>query len=302
MSERYRFRGCLLGLAVGDAVGTAVEFSPRGTFEPISDMVGGGPFNLRPGEWTDDTSMALCLAASLTELGRFDPCDQMQRYLRWMEHGYMGSNGTCVDIGITTSDALRAFKSTGEPFSGPTSPRTAGNGCIMRLAPVPMFCYPNRARVAELSVASSRTTHGAQECLEASSLLGDVVFRALSGLSKEDVLFADLPFNLDSPSVRRIAEGDYVNKSPDGIRGTGYVIDCLEAALWCFHGTDNYREAVLLATNLGDDADTTAAVCGQVAGAFYGEQGIPAEWRDRLVRRAEIVELADALLDCERSN
>src|SRR3989338_4950144 len=104
-----RFRGALLGLACGDAVGTTVEFKSRGSFLPVTDMVGGGPFRLKPGEWTDDTSMALCLATSLVECGRFDPADQMQRYCRWMESGYLASNGRCFDIGRTVSQALHGF-------------------------------------------------------------------------------------------------------------------------------------------------------------------------------------------------
>jgi ADP-ribosyl-[dinitrogen reductase] hydrolase len=113
MDGRDRFRGCLLGLACGDAVGTAVEFAARGKFAPLTDMVGGGVFGLRPGEWTDDTSMALCLASSLTELGRFDPADQMRRYWKWVEEGYWSSNGRCFDVGNTVYDALERFRMTG---------------------------------------------------------------------------------------------------------------------------------------------------------------------------------------------
>jgi ADP-ribosyl-[dinitrogen reductase] hydrolase len=105
-----RFRGCLLGLAAGDAVGTTVEFKPRGSFPPVTDMTGGGPFRLRPGDWTDDTSLALCLAASLTEIGEFDARDQMERYVRWMDEGYYSSTGRCFDIGNTTANALNNFK------------------------------------------------------------------------------------------------------------------------------------------------------------------------------------------------
>ena len=295
MDEKERFGGCLLGLAVGDAVGTVAEFKPRGSFEPVTDMVGGGPFRLKPGEWTDDTSMALCLAASLVERGEFDPSDQMTRYVSWMETGYMGSNGTCVDIGLTTSGALFEFRGSGDPFSGPTSPNRAGNGCIMRLAPVPMFCHPSREAAVELSAESSRTTHGAQECLDACRLFGDILFRALSGWPKDAVLDGGVPSAVTSPKIRAIAEGGYRGKPEDGVRGSGYVVESLEAALWCFYTTDSYRDAVLCATNLGDDADTTAAVCGQLAGAFYGEPGIPADWLERLARRDEIAALADRL-------
>jgi ADP-ribosyl-[dinitrogen reductase] hydrolase len=159
MDERERFRGCLLGLACGDAVGTTAEFCARGQFSPVADMVGGGVFGLKPGEWTDDTSMALCLASSLVELGRFDAADQMNRYWKWVDEGYLSSNGRCFDVGNTVYDALERFRLTGEPFSGSADPWSAGNGCIMRLAPVPMFFYPDSALAVEMSGQSARTTH-----------------------------------------------------------------------------------------------------------------------------------------------
>ena len=106
VTPRRRFQGCLLGLACDDAVGTTVEFKPRGTFLPVTDMVGGGSFNLNPGEWTDDTSMALCLATSLVEKEGSDPQGQMTRYCRWADEGYLSSNGRCFDIGNTVSSAL----------------------------------------------------------------------------------------------------------------------------------------------------------------------------------------------------
>ena len=273
METIERFGGALLGLACGDAVGTTVEFKPRGSFEPVSDMVGGGPFRLKPGEWTDDTSMALCLATSLVECGRFDAADQMQRYCRWMDSGYLASNGRCFDIGRTVSHALHAFRRTGEPYSGSTDPNSAGNGCLMRLAPVPMFFFPDRAAAIAMSGESSRTTHGAQECIEASRLFGAMLASAFSGFSKEDILFGHGVDVVGSARLQGVAEGNYRSAAEDEIQGSGYVVESLEAALWCFLQTGNFRDAVLLATNLGRDADTTAAICGQLAGAFYGETG-----------------------------
>src|SRR5215218_10319831 len=143
-----RFRGCLLGLAVGDAVGTTVEFSPPGTFEPVTDMVGGGPFSLPAGSWTDDTSMALCLAESLLESGGFDAVDQLERYVRWWKQGYRSSTGTCFDIGRATRLALQRFRKTGEPYPGDADADAAGNGPLMKLAPIPM-AYALRASDAE---------------------------------------------------------------------------------------------------------------------------------------------------------
>jgi len=294
-----RFYGCLLGLACGDAVGTTVEFRPRGSFIPLTGMTGGGPFGLQPGQWTDDTSMALCLAASLAECNGFDAHDQMKRYVQWMENGYFSSTGRCFDIGGTTSQALHRYLRLGDPFSGSTDPHSAGNGSIMRLAPVPMYYHPDRAAAIRHAAESSRTTHGATECLDACRLLAAIIHAALSGQDKETVLFGQagrLPVDDPlTPKILDIAEGAYRHKSVDEIDGSGYVVKSLEAALWCFHTTGGYSEAILAAANLGNDADTTAAICGQVAGAYYGLPGIPTSWLDRLALRDEIARLAEAL-------
>ncbi|NET49183.1 MAG: ADP-ribosylglycohydrolase family protein [Merismopedia sp. SIO2A8] len=295
MKPLQRFRGCLLGLAAGDAVGTTVEFYDRGSFPPVTDMVGGGPFELEPGQWTDDTSMALCLSTSLLHSNGFDAVDQMNRYCDWRDRGYLSSTGTCFDIGNTTNAALTQFKRSGNPFSGSTSPRTAGNGCIMRLAPVPMFFFPDRDRILQFSGESSRTTHGTAECIDASRLFGDILYRALAGESKDGILQGSDPDGAASRSIKAIATGDYRQKTREEIRGSGYVVESLEAALWCFWTTDTFESAILTATNLGDDADTTAAVCGQVAGAYYGDGGIPAGWLETLAMREEIQTLADQL-------
>ena len=295
MDEISRFTGCLLGLAVGDAVGTAVEFQPRGSFPTLSDMVGGGPFHLNPGEWTDDTSMALCLATSLVKRGGFDARDQMERYSRWAEEGYLSSNGRCFDIGNTVAAALRRFQANGDPFAGSTDPRSAGNGSIMRLAPVPMYFYPDRQRAMGYAGESSRTTHGAMECVDACRLLAAILVLALTGRGKDAVLSAEAETFSGAEKIVAIACGQYRDKSISQIRGSGYVVQSLEAALWCFLHTDSFEAAILKASNLGDDADTTAAVCGQIAGAYYGTPGIPERWLERLAFAQEIGELGERL-------
>ncbi|MCU0610701.1 MAG: ADP-ribosylglycohydrolase family protein [Candidatus Eisenbacteria bacterium] len=295
MSENDRFRGCLLGLAVGDAVGTTGEFQPRGGFPPLTDMVGGGPHALNPGEWTDDTSMALCLATSLADRGRYDPADQMDRYWRWYREGYLSSTGRCFDIGNTTGASLRRYAKSGDPYSGSADPKAAGNGSIMRLAPVPMFFFPDLEAVEQHSGDSSRTTHAAPECIDACRFLGRVICRALLGTTKEDVLLGDRRDFAGSPRIVEIARGEYLEKNECQISGDGYVAHSLEAALWCFHHATTFGEAILAAANLGEDADTTAAVCGQVAGAFYGVREIPRRWTEQLVLGREIAELADRL-------
>ncbi|MGR9088766.1 MAG: ADP-ribosylglycohydrolase family protein [Gammaproteobacteria bacterium] len=295
METLDRFRGCLLGLAVGDAVGTTLEFRTKGSFTPISDMVGGGPFRLTAGEWTDDTSMALCLAISLLECQDFDADDQMQRYCRWREEGYLGSNGRCFDIGNTVNSALLRYRAGGSPFAGSADALSAGNGSLMRLAPIPMFYYPDFEKADRYAAESSRTTHGAAECLDACRLFSRQLLRALTADDKDRILFADGASFNGEPRIQAIARGGFRDRNEDSIRGTGYVVDCLEAALWCFWTTDSFEEAILKAANLGDDADTTAAVCGQIAGAHYGLPGMPGHWLKRLAKREMIQELAERL-------
>ena len=290
-----RARGALLGLTVGDAIGTTVEFEPRGSFALLTDMVGGGPFNLLPGQWTDDTSMALCLTNSLLENG-FDLHDQMQRYVRWHDEGYLSSNGRCFDIGMATSSALRRFQRTSNPVAGSRDPANAGNGSIMRLAPVPIHYLDTPYQAVELSALQSTTTHQAPECLSACCLFAEILIRALQGQTREDVLAPSLQTLPMSDALQSIGQGQYKTKSREQIRGSGYVVQSLEAALWCFSQTDSFEACVLLAANLGDDADTTAAIAGQVAGAYYGESGIPAPWLHKLTMAKEIGQWAEQLV------
>jgi ADP-ribosyl-[dinitrogen reductase] hydrolase len=291
-----RYRGCLLGLAVGDAIGTTVEFKARGSFAPVTDMVGGGAFGLKPGQWTDDTSMALCLAESLVQKNGFDPRDQMTRYMDWYRHGTLSSTGVCFDIGGATRAALEKFQISGNPISGSTAPFSAGNGSLMRLAPIPMFYAPDREKARSYAVGSSRTTHAAQECLDACMLFAGMLVKALEGMTRDEILFGDRGEAIQSEKILSIARGEYQQKKVHQIRGGGYVVESLEAALWCFWITESYPEAVLAATNLGEDADTTAAICGQLAGAFYGQAGIPQPWLEKLYMREEIISLSDQLM------
>ena len=290
-----RYQGCLLGLAVGDAVGTTVEFMPRGSFPRVTDMAGGGPFHLTPGQWTDDTSMALCLAHSLVEKQGHDPLDQMQRYLRWEKDGYMSSTGKCFDIGRTVLEALGKFQTTGDPISGPVRTNSAGNGSLMRLAPVPMFYAPDLDKAMDFSGQSSRTTHGAPEAVDACCLFGGMLVKALAGKDKNQILFENDVKNITSHSILEIARGEYTSKSVDQILGTGYVVASFEAALWAFWTTNSFKDAILTVVNLGGDADTTAAICGQVAGAYYGLAGIPTGWLEKLYWRDELVDLSNQL-------
>jgi ADP-ribosyl-[dinitrogen reductase] hydrolase len=297
-----RYRGCLLGLAAGDALGTTLEFHSPGTFPPLEDMTGGGPFHLQPGEWTDDTSMALCLAESLVECHAFDPRDQMERYLRWYRQGHLSSNGRCFDIGITVREALARFERSGEPFSGSTDPYSAGNGSLMRLAPVVLFFGLDAEQAIHYAGESSRTTHGAEAAIDACRYFAGLLVGALLGESKETLLsqrYCPLPDYWQAhpfvPEIDEIACGTFKTRQPPQIQGSGYVVRSLEAALWAFHHADSFRQGCLLAANLGDDADTTAAIYGQLAGAYYGEQAIPTAWRELLAQRELIEKFAGNL-------
>jgi ADP-ribosyl-[dinitrogen reductase] hydrolase len=291
---RSRYLGALLGLACGDAVGTTVEFSSRGSFAPVTGMVGGGPFGLKPGQWTDDTSMALCLAESLLSKGGFDAADQMTRYLNWWHWGYLSSTGACFDIGTTVQAALSRYSVSGDPFSGSTDPASAGNGSLMRLVPVVMFAYPDATAALSFAADSSRTTHGAPEAVESCQLFAAILCRAFDGCKKE-LLLENLGYSPLETKLIDIANGSFLAKTDQQIRGTGYCVESLEAALWCFFNTTSFEEAVLRAVNLGDDADTTGAIVGQLAGAHYGVEAIPQSWTEKLTMREDITDMAGKL-------
>jgi ADP-ribosylglycohydrolase len=298
-----RARGALIGLAVGDALGVPLEFKSPGTFEPVRDMIGGGSFNLKPGEWTDDTSMALCLAESLIEKQGFDPADQLERYVRWYREGHLSVNGRCFDIGNTTREALHKFEETHEPYCGPTYERSAGNGSIMRLAPVPIFYFSSQGDAVSNAGKSSLTTHAHILTVGACRHMAGLIVGAMAGHSKENILSQRYcPVNGQwgayepAPEIDEIATGSFKHKNPPEIAGSGYVVKSLEAALWAFKSSDNFEEGCLKAVNLGGDADTTGAVYGQIAGAYYGESGIPENWKNKLTDYDLIRSFADKLI------
>ena len=226
----------------------------------------------------------------------------MQRFVRWYRQGHFSCKGYCFDIGGTTRAALEAFERSGDPFSGPVSPDSAGNGSLMRLAPVPLAYYRYPERAIALSGESSRTTHGATEAVDACRYFGGLLVGALQGVDKADLLdalFAPQRGFWDerplAPNIVDVASGSFHEKTPPAIRGTGYVVQSLEAALWAFRNSDDFETGALLAVNLGDDADTTGAIYGQIAGAFYGVEGIPSRWREKRCDRAVIEQLAAGL-------
>lgn len=305
---RDRFRGALLGLAVGDALGATLEFKTRDTYPPLTDMIGGGPFNLKPGEWTDDTSMALCLADSLIAEKTHDARDQLTRYARWCNEDENSVKGRCFDIGTTCRSAISRFLQTGSVMAVGMGDTWASNGSIMRLAPAVMFGAKSLNFAVELSRASSLTTHSHPDCVGACELLGARIALALridcyphapgESIAHQiaaDIEGAKLPRRGWSSRLRTIWDGGYKPLHRNQIKSGGGALDTLEAALWAVSSQLTFRDALLTAANLGSDSDTVGAVCGQLAGAWVGMSGIPPEWLDKLAWRDKIIERADAL-------
>jgi ADP-ribosyl-[dinitrogen reductase] hydrolase len=290
-----RRRGALIGLAVGDALGAAVEFQSPGSFAPVTGYRSGGPHGLQAGEWTDDASMALALADSIASVG-WDLNDQADRYVQWWKTGKYSVNGRCFDIGITTRSALGKFVADKDALaSGDRSDSASGNGSIMRLAPVPIRyagLYPSKVEeISRLAEESSLPTHASEQCVSACRYLATVLAALIHGENRDEVLSPDWkPLQLLNdikplhPLIQEVAQGSFRQKQPPAIQGSGWVVRSLEASLWAFHDADTFEEAVLKAVNLGDDADTTGAICGQLAGAFWGESKIPGALRSGLAR------------------
>ena len=288
-----RAKGALVGLAVGDAVGTTLEFKPRDSYPLLTDMVGGGPFQLHAGEWTDDTAMALALGQSLVENDGLDSADLMHRFVDWRDNGAYSCTGTCFDIGMTVSSALNRWIRSGNPVAGSNDPMSAGNGSLMRLAPVALRYWHNRDMLGKVAAEQSRTTHGAAEAIAACVAFADMLADAIEGRPRSEVLRprrGSYP-----PAIGAIIAGSWRGKARDEVQSSGYAAHSLEAALWSVGRTADFRSAILTAANLGGDADTTAAITGQLAGALYGLSGIPAEWLARLAWRERIDALAEHL-------
>ena len=294
-SRRDRAVGALLGLAVGDAVGTTLEFRKRDSDAPLTDMIGGGPFHLEAGQWTDDTQMALALADSLLAHPDLDEIDLMKRFVAWWRKGEYSCTGTCFDIGITTRTALQRFKDTGNPIAGSIDPRSAGNGSLMRLSPVAIRHWNDTTALVDVARRQSATTHGAQEAVDACAAFAELLAAAISGANKTELLTPRATAYVDA--VKAILNGSWRGKARNHIASSGYVIHSLEAALWCVGRSTNFREAILLATNLGDDADTVGAITGQLAGALWGASAIPPTWLERLAWRERITDMAASLFD-----
>jgi ADP-ribosylglycohydrolase len=300
---RDRFRGALVGLAVGDALGAAIQHRKPGSFTAVADLLGGGPFELPRGAWTDDTAMALCLAESLSEREEFDPSDQVERYQRWQRAGYLTSTGECVGITAGVSKALATARWSGKPFAGSHDPGQLDKEPLSRLAPAVMFFLPEPREAIHYAAESARITQQSPIVLDACRYLAALMAGALRGVGRQELLaprYSPVPGLWDERGLKEpveaIALGSYRRKAAADLDGGGNILQTLEAVLWALDHSTSFREGALLAVNLGLDADVTGAVYGQLAGALYGLAGIPANWRSALLKRDLIEGLADRLL------
>lgn len=277
-----RKMGAWLGLFVGDALGTTNEFKQRGTFEPIDDIVGGGPFKLDAGEWTDDGSMALCLAQTLLDDHEFNPALMMEHFAAWSTNSPFYSSNTrgCFDIGGQTQSAILEYLRTGN-VNGPENPNASGNGGIMRLAPIALR-YNDKEDVTKYSMMQSRPTHASDDCLMTAGYLG----RCLHSFIHDT----------NAVTVENIKEV-MVLSSYDEVGSTGYCVDSLDFALYCFANTRSFKDCVLMAANGGGDADTNSAIAGQIAGAYYGLSNIPFEWINKLAKIDVLMNIGEELIE-----
>jgi ADP-ribosylglycohydrolase len=296
---RDRFQGALLGLAVGDALAAATQFRrPRG-FEPIGDLLGGGPFDLPRGAWSDDTAMALCLAESLLESGGFDPRDQMERYGRWQQQGHLSATGQCLGITASVARALATAQWRRQPFSGSHDPERLDPEVLPRVASVVLFRFAQPQLAVREAGDSARATCQAPLVIDLCRLYGAMLHAALSGAGREAVLSPPQSVFRDGslkPRVATLLRGSYRDKEPGRIRAAADALHVLEAALWAFERSTTFRDGALLAANLGENSDAVTATYGALAGAHYGVGAIPPAWRESLARREIIVDLADRLL------
>ncbi len=309
-------KALIIGHAIGDALGVPVEFKSRERLreQPVVEMTGYGSHNVPAGTWSDDTSMTLCLLESLARTGSVDYNDIMSNFLRWMNEGEFTATWTAFDIGVTTRRSLLRFTGNNAFDCGETGENANGNGSLMRISPAVLYLYSRNS--GEISISDlrivhdvSRLTHAHPRSQMACGIYLLIAAELLSGKSlceaiKEGIdsawrLYSQLPeFEGELDTYHILRDINRFAEIPEyAINSTGYVVDTLEAVIWCLLNSDNYCECVLKAVNLGDDTDTVGAITGGLAGLAYGWDTIPPTWKNNLQRREYIEELCNMFLE-----
>jgi ADP-ribosyl-[dinitrogen reductase] hydrolase len=285
-ADENRMKGCFFGCAVGDALGAPLEFHARDELPLVTEMIPAEHWKLPAGSWTDDTSLMLCLAASIAARGGLDAHSELSHYMEWFSNGYLAVNGVAFDMGRTVTCALADFETHGYLVAHTTTAGFCGNGSLMRLAPVPIFVSSGAdyERAWRSGYESSKTTHSHPLCCESCGLYSVLIVGALHGKSKHELLemLTGLASKVTDARLVALCDGGFIRKTRDQIRSHGFVLDTLEAALWSFFNTDSFESGAILAVNLAHDADTVGAVYGTLAGAFYGYSEIPTRWLSAL--------------------
>lgn len=293
---RTRFRGAMLGAAVGDALGVTNEMLDRSQTIHLTHLVGGGICDIAPGGWTDDTAMLLCVSESLTSKYGFDAHDQMERFVRWWRYGYMTCFGRTYDVGNTTRLALFAYIQTGDPFSGVQSSHSAGNGALARVAPIGLYYAAQLDVIDQVAAYSSMLTHATAHSIDACRYVAWLIAQFVSGVSKHDALHATWPYSPLCNDIARIAQGSYRDRSIDHMDASSYVVDMLEIVLCALYTNDDFASGLHALSSAGGLTNTSCSIYGALAGALYGDDAIPAHFLQELVQRDKIEWFAEELL------
>lgn len=306
---RKQIQAAFLGLSAGDALGVPVEFLKRGSFEKVTEMKGFGTHMQEPGSWSDDSSMTFCTAESLIE--GFDIEDMASRFCDWYEQGYWTHNQKRpFDIGITTSEVLnRIRRGMNRGITGNSDEYSNGNGSLMRVLPLVFYISRNPLMDKwKLIEDVSSITHAHKRSIISCAIYIETGLHLLEGKTIQEA-YSEMKKTIkqhyfqnqnheESAVFHRILNTDLADTPVHEIKSSGYVIDTLEASLWCLLTTGTFREAVEKAVNLGEDTDTTGAVTGGLAGIMYGMDEIPQSWLRKLYRKDDIRDLANRFADC----
>jgi len=300
---RDRYRGLVLGLALGDALAAPVQHRKPGTFTPVGDLVGGGPFDLPRGAWTDDTAIALALAESLLDRGAFEARDFVERLTRWQRAGEGSATGQCLGISATTARALAQAQWSGNPFAGSHDPSRADREPLVRAGIAAAFALEDPEAAIELAAEAARPTHQAPVVLDACRYFAALMVGALQGVPRDELLapdFSPVPGLWQRKRLKKevaeVAAGAWRQSELSPGLASGSAVDALKLVLGALAAGHGYRDTVLAAVNLGLDADANGALVGELAGALYGAAALPPHWVAALVDGRRMTGIADRLL------
>lgn len=300
-----KIKAVMLGHAVADALGVPVEFCSRAELaeNPVTEMLGYGSYPVPAGSWSDDTSMSLCALDSLAK-GEINYDEIMRNLGKWYYDDEFTPAGEMFDAGNTCSFAIHNYHKANCSYRdcGLDDERSNGNGSLMRIHPFVLFAHYKMMPLKDwepMIFEASALTHAHERSKVGCGIYAYILLHLLAdpnigavetALKRAEANYRDYE---EFAHYTRVFKPDFAKLDADEIRSSGYVVDTLEAAVWCLLTTDNYKDCVLKAVNLGSDTDTVAAIAGGLAGALYGYEAIPQEWRNTLIKREYIEALCE---------